>query len=103
MPGGGSKPGERRGGRKPGTPNKATLSVKEKLDALGHDPLAAMAEIAIEAREAARLAEGRDRMDWMKIAGNMNAELAGYVAPKRKAIEGGDPQNPVQMLVRWQE
>lgn len=29
----GSKPGERRGGRKKGTPNKATASVKEALTA----------------------------------------------------------------------
>ena len=29
MPGGGSKPGERRGGRKPGTPNKSTIRPAE--------------------------------------------------------------------------
>lgn len=31
MPGGGSKPGERRGGRQKGTPNKTTTSVKSAL------------------------------------------------------------------------
>lgn len=31
MPGGGSKPGERRGGRKKGTPNKFNASVKAAI------------------------------------------------------------------------
>ena len=33
MAGGGSKPGERRGGRKAGTPNKTTVTVKAALTA----------------------------------------------------------------------
>ena len=32
MSGGGSKPGERRGGRKAGTPNKLTRSIKEAIE-----------------------------------------------------------------------
>ena len=35
---GGSKPGERRGGRKKGTANKSSLPLLEKADALGIDP-----------------------------------------------------------------
>jgi len=31
MPGGGSKPGERRGGRKKGTPNKLTADLKSAI------------------------------------------------------------------------
>ncbi len=31
MPAGGSKPGERRGGRKKGTPNKATANAREAI------------------------------------------------------------------------
>ncbi|WP_373089261.1 hypothetical protein [Zhongshania sp.] len=31
MPGGGSKPGERRGGRKKGTPNKVTTELKTAI------------------------------------------------------------------------
>lgn len=34
MPGGGSKPGERRGGRKKGTPNKRTVGVAEHISQL---------------------------------------------------------------------
>lgn len=35
MPRGGSKPGERRGGRQKGTPNKVTKSLKEAILAAG--------------------------------------------------------------------
>jgi hypothetical protein len=34
----GSKPGEKRGGRQKGTPNKKTLAVAQKLEALACDP-----------------------------------------------------------------
>lgn len=37
MPRGGSKPGERRGGRKKGSINKGRLAIKERLEALGCD------------------------------------------------------------------
>ena len=43
----GAKPGERRGGRKKGTPNKITLEVKETLDALGCNPMELSARIAL--------------------------------------------------------
>lgn len=39
MPGGGSKPGERRGGRQKGTPNKRTLAEREAIKASGLMPL----------------------------------------------------------------
>ncbi|MEO8715192.1 MAG: hypothetical protein ABI369_09280 [Acetobacteraceae bacterium] len=71
----GSLPGERRGGRQKGTPNKATLSVMEKLTAIGCDPIAGMARLA------------SDETNAPELRGRMYAELAGYVAPKRKAIE----------------
>lgn len=35
----GSKPGERRGGREAGTPNRITLTIAEKLQELGCDPI----------------------------------------------------------------
>lgn len=73
----GSKPGERRGGRKKGTPNKKTASIQEKLDAMGCDPLEGMALIAQGAMEA----------NDFTLAGSMYKELAQYVAPKRKALD----------------
>lgn len=71
----GSKPGERRGGRAPGTPNKITLDVAAKLAAIKCDPLMGMAQIAM------------DKKNPLDIRSRMYAELAQYVAPKRKATE----------------
>jgi hypothetical protein len=42
----GAKPGERRGDRTKGTPNKRTIAVAEKLDTLGCDPIQGVARIA---------------------------------------------------------
>jgi len=86
----GSKPGERRGGRKKGTPNKKSQDVQAMLDKMGCNPLEGMAQIAQEALE-----EG-DRT----LAGQMYKELAQYVAPKRKAVEmTGDAGGPIE--VTW--
>lgn len=73
----GSKPGERRGGRKKGTPNKATQAVQEKLQAMDCDPIEGMAEIAQEAMK---------EQNYM-LAGQMFKELAKYYAPTMKSIE----------------
>lgn len=72
----GRKPGgPKTGGRKAGTPNRATADVIAKLEELGCDPIEGMARIAMDAGNAPEL------------RGKMYAELAGYVAPKRKAID----------------
>ena len=73
----GSLPGERRGGRTPGTPNRATAEVADKLAALRFDPIAAMVAIATD--PAADLT----------LRGRMASELAAYVHPKRRAIDLG--------------
>jgi hypothetical protein len=75
MAGGGSQPGERRGGRKRGSPNKRTLDVIDKLAALDCDPIAGMALIAM------------DKKNSIEVRARMFVELAQYVAPKRKAVE----------------
>jgi hypothetical protein len=72
---GGSKPGERRGGRSKGTPNKRTIAVAEKLEELGYDPIEGMARITVDEKLK------------MSIRAQMHKELAQYVASKRKAIE----------------
>ena len=88
MSGGGSKPGERRGGRKKGTPNKGTVDVAATLRRLGCDPIAGMARIALSDDAG------------IDLRARMFAELAQYVAPKRKATEvtgpGGGP-----VVVSW--
>ena len=65
------------GGRKAGTPNKRTLEIQDKLEALGCDPIEGMAQIAQQAMSENNL----------HLAGQMYKELAQYVAPKRKSIE----------------
>ena len=80
MPGGGSKPGERRGGRKKGTPNKRTASVQEKLDKIGLDPIEAMAQLV---KDELEMGDDKDK----GLIKDLLKELAQYVAPKRKAVE----------------
>ena len=93
MPNGGAKPGERRGGRQKGTPNKKTAAVTETLEHLGCDPIAGMARIAM------------DETVELGIRAQMFKELAQYVAPKRKAIEVmGEDGGPIKgefTLTAW--
>ena len=67
--------GRKTGGRRRGTPNKLTQSVIDRLAELGCDPIEGMAKIAAD--EAAPV----------ELRARMFAELAQYVAPKRKAID----------------
>ena len=62
---GGSKPGERRGGRKKGTANKSSLPLLEKANALGIDPFEILLYFA--------------KGDWKKL---------GYSKGKRKVSAG---------------
>lgn len=72
MPVGGKREGA---GRPKGSPNKRTLDVAEKLAKFGCDPILGMARIA------------RDKNSSPELRGRMLAELAQYIAPKRRAIE----------------
>ncbi len=62
-------------GRTKGTPNRATTDVQATLAALDCNPIEGMARIAMDLANAPEL------------RGRMFAELAGYVAAKRKPIE----------------
>lgn len=80
--------GRKTGGRQKGTPNKATLDIKARLEALGCDPFDGMAKLAM------------DPNNTPELRGRMYAELAQYVAPKRKAVEHtGQDGGPVQHAV----
>ena len=102
----GSKPGERRGGRVKGTPNKATQDVQAKLAAIGCDPFEGMAKLAsgevpcLMCRESGHLPSGDPcpkclgtgaEVVPVEVRGRMHSELAQYVAPKRKAVEMSGP------------
>ena len=79
----GSKPGEHRGGRAPGTPNKRTAYFLDRLAELDCDPLAALVAIA------------GDQATDLQLRVRILTELLPYVYPKRKAVElsgaNGDP------------
>ncbi len=73
---GGRPPGlPKTGGRQKGTPNKATQTVAEKLDALGCDPIEGMARIAMNEKNP------------VEVRARCYNELAQYIHAKRKAIE----------------
>lgn len=77
--------GRKTGGRAPGTPNRTTAEVRERLESLGCDPIAGMARIAMNPRVK------------VEVRARIYAELAQYVYPKRKAVEvGGLGESPLQ-------
>ena len=67
--------GHKTGGRRAGTPNRRTLELVERLEQLGCDPLAAVANIASDASIAPELR--------LRAAG----ELLPYLYPRRKAVD----------------
>lgn len=77
----GSKPGERRGGRQKGTPNKATAATAAEIAASGLTPLDFMLNVLRDdERDAA------ERMDAAKAA-------APYVHPRIAPVDkDGGPQ-----------
>ena len=89
---GGSKPGERRGGRCKGTPNKKTAAVAEVLAELGLDPIKQMGQIAM------------DEHVELSVRVQVLKELCQYVAPKRKAVEvTGEEGGPVKGEITLRE
>jgi len=87
----GSQPGERRGGRTAGTPNKRTVELVERLAELACDPVEGLVRIANDpATDAA-------------LRARVYADLLPYLFPRRKSVELADPNgDPVQLIVRWQ-
>lgn len=60
----GSKPGERRGGRKSGTPNKATAEIREIARKYAPGVIKELARLATQAEsEAARVSAIREILD----------------------------------------
>jgi len=66
--------GRKTGGRVRGTPNRRTQDIQSLLARMGCDPIEGMARIAM------------DPLNPVEVRARMYAELAGYVAPKRKAV-----------------
>jgi hypothetical protein len=82
MAGGGSKPGERRGGRQKGTPNKTTKAAKDAIAAAA-DELGGVARLVEWAREDKQ----NERIFW------------GTIYPKLLPLQvAGDQSNPVHTV-----
>lgn len=71
------------GGRKKGTPNRATLTLKEKLETMGCDPLLELAKIAMNKKNP------------IEIRVLCLREIAPYVHPKRKPVDLSSDQPAV--------
>lgn len=67
--------GYKSGGRKPGTPNKRTAELAERLAELGFDPVAVIVAIASDPGASPELR--------LRAA----AEMMPYCFPRRKAVE----------------
>jgi hypothetical protein len=113
MAGGGSKPGERRGGRQKGTPNKASAARQAEVAASGVTPLEVMLDNMRSAyRRALELEkqledlqpeELEPRLQLMGeiarqrlIAQKCAADAANYVHPKlANTSHANDPDHPL--------
>jgi hypothetical protein len=78
----GGRPCGRRktGGRQKGTPNRATLELKEKLTILGCDPAEGIAKIA------------QDPQTPLPLKLQAFATLMPYVYPKTRILENAEPE-----------
>jgi len=74
-------------GRPKGALNKRTLDVIEKLAAERCDPIVGMARIAMNEKNP------------VELRARMFAELAQYVAPKRKALEHSGDAGMIEALL----
>jgi hypothetical protein len=71
------------GGRAKGTPNRATLTLKEKLETIGCDPLLELAKIGMNEKES------------IEIRVRCLIEIAPYMYPKRKPVDMSSNQSAV--------
>jgi hypothetical protein len=70
------------GGRRRGTPNKATLTVQEKLDSIGCDPIVEMGKIGMNPRFAP------------EVRGRILYGLAEFIHSKRKPADAATLERP---------
>ena len=87
----GALPGERRGGRAKGTPNRQTQLVRDRLAELKCDPVQGLVKIAT------------DPSNTPELRAKVYADLLAFSAPKPKAIEltAGEMAEPQELIVRW--
>lgn len=87
MAGRGSKPGERRGGRQKGTPNKATKDIKTAARLHGEAAVARLAHLMMKAEsEQAQVAACKELLD------------RGYGKPAQ-ALVGDEDEAPIKTVM----
>ena len=85
----GSQPGERRGGRQKGTPNKATADIKALAQQYAASAMTELARLATEAEsEAARVAAIKELFD------------RGFGKSKQPLVGGGEDDAPIKSEVK---
>ena len=85
----GSQPGERRGGRQKGTPNKATADIKALAQQYAASAMTGLARLATEAEsEAARVAAIKELFD------------RGFGKSKQPLVGGGEDDAPIKSEVK---
>lgn len=75
------------GGRKKGRPNRATLTLREKLDEIGCDPLIELAKIAMDKKKS----------DEIRV--RCFSEIAAYIYPRPKPIDLSSDQPSVPTFI----
>ncbi len=78
----GSQPGERRGGRKPGVPNKANADIKALAQEYGPKALAKLAKLMESSEQEVALKAANSLLD------------RGYGRPAQAIV--GDPDKPLE-------
>ena len=91
----GSQPGERRGGRRKGTPNKVTRDIRALAVGYGPDCIAALVEIGLDekrrsANEATRIAAIKELLDRAYGKPGQAVEIAGEIGGEVK-LDLSDP------------
>lgn len=94
MDGRGSKPGERRGGRKKGTPNKANAEIKAAAQAFGADAIKKLAELA----GLINGGQGKAQSEQAQVSAVTQLLDRGYGRPAT-VVEGSDDGPPVKTLI----
>jgi len=84
----GSQPGERRGGRQKGTPNKATAEIKDLVDQYVPAAVVELARLATEAEsEAARVAAIKELLDRRYGKSKQAVDVDANVKAQVNAVE----------------
>jgi hypothetical protein len=103
----GSKPGERRGGRQPGTPNKKTTIVNAAFDAATSDPDLSPLDFLLEVmRDSSLLPDWRIKAALAALPYvHMKPERAPATDPAATArqIEAGSDDPLAEAMRAWRE